>query len=253
MPYCPKCGKEVEEGAAYCPSCGASLREGAPGEVPGGYPSDVGAVEHLSIAFNLAMAKPMVFVPAILGSIISSLIGLASSAFVGASGWPWWSGGAFIGPARPGLAGAGILFGIVGAAISYVLGFASIDMSRDAYVNEPLDLMRSVNYVLGRLGTFIIASVVGAIMAITIILIPVVLFMFVIIVVDDTGIGSSISRAFSAIGRDLGDVILVIIVAIVGSAILGFVPLIGDLFTTALNVIMGLAFIDIYLRYKRSF
>jgi hypothetical protein len=210
-------------------------------------------VEHLSIAFNLAMAKPMVFVPAILGSIISSLIGLASSAFVGASGWPWWSGGAFIGPARPGLAGAGILFGIVGAAISYVLGFASIDMSRDAYVNEPLDLMRSVNYVLGRLGTFIIASVVGAIMAITIILIPVVLFMFVIIVVDDTGIGSSISRAFSAIGRDLGDVILVIIVAIVGSAILGFVPLIGDLFTTALNVIMGLAFIDIYLRYKRSF
>jgi hypothetical protein len=253
MPYCPKCGKEVEEGAAYCPSCGASLREGTPGEVPIGFPSDVGVVEHLSIAFNLAMAKPMIFVPAILGSVISSLIGLASSAFVGASRWPWWSGGAFMGPAGPGLMGAGVLFGIVGAAVSYVLGFASIDMSREAYVNEPLDLMGSVNYVLGRLGTFIIASIVGAIMAITIILIPVVLFMFVIIVVDDTGIGSAISRAFSAIGRDLGDVILVIIVAIVGSAILGFVPLIGGLLTTALNVIIGLAFIDIYLRYKKSF
>jgi len=27
MPYCPKCGKEYEEGARYCPSCGADLLE----------------------------------------------------------------------------------------------------------------------------------------------------------------------------------------------------------------------------------
>ncbi|HUS79464.1 MAG TPA: zinc ribbon domain-containing protein [Patescibacteria group bacterium] len=26
MPYCPECGKEVEEGAAFCPQCGSPLR-----------------------------------------------------------------------------------------------------------------------------------------------------------------------------------------------------------------------------------
>ena len=26
MPYCPKCGKEVEDGVSFCPSCGENLR-----------------------------------------------------------------------------------------------------------------------------------------------------------------------------------------------------------------------------------
>jgi len=26
MPFCPKCGASVEEGAAYCPNCGTSLK-----------------------------------------------------------------------------------------------------------------------------------------------------------------------------------------------------------------------------------
>lgn len=26
MPYCPKCGTEVEEGVAFCPKCGAALK-----------------------------------------------------------------------------------------------------------------------------------------------------------------------------------------------------------------------------------
>ncbi len=249
MPYCPKCGKEVSEDAVYCPNCGASLKEGArPRE---SYPR-VGALGHLSLAFNLAMAKPLVFAPALIGGFISSLLGILGGALGGAAGWQYWRSNPFIGPAYPGLLVVGALLAIVGAAISYVLTFASIDMSRDAYVDEPLDLRGSVNYVVRRIGTFILASIVGAIMAITIILIPVVIFMFVIIVVDETGIGSAISRAFSAIGSNLGDVIIIILVAIVGSAVLGWIPLIGWLLTTALNVVIGLAFIDIYFRYKAA-
>lgn len=33
MPYCPKCGSEVEEDMAFCPKCGASLREKEPSPV----------------------------------------------------------------------------------------------------------------------------------------------------------------------------------------------------------------------------
>ncbi|MCW3992886.1 MAG: hypothetical protein NWE79_09255, partial [Candidatus Bathyarchaeota archaeon] len=82
--------------------------------------------------------------------------------------------------------------------------------------------------------------------------IPVVIFMFVIIVVDETGIGSAISKAFSVIGSDLGDVVVVIILAIVGSIILGLIPFVGGLLTKLLNVVIGLAFMDIYYRYKQS-
>jgi hypothetical protein len=28
--FCPKCGKEVPQGATFCPSCGAALQAGAP-------------------------------------------------------------------------------------------------------------------------------------------------------------------------------------------------------------------------------
>lgn len=30
MPYCPKCGVQVEEEAAFCPKCGAALKAEAP-------------------------------------------------------------------------------------------------------------------------------------------------------------------------------------------------------------------------------
>ena len=250
MPYCPECGKEVDEGSAFCQSCGARIEEGA-GGVREGY-SRAGAADHLSFAFNLAMEKPMVFAPSLLGGLISVIIGGISVALFGASGWSMWRGNPLLAPAVPGLALTGALLGIAGGVASYLLGFASIDMSRDAYVGEPLDLMRSVNYVVGRIGTFVVASIVGALMAITVILFPAVIFMFVIIVVDETGIGAAISRAFSVIGGDLGDVVVVIIVAIIGSAVLGWIPLVGALLTTALNVVIGLAFMDIYFRYKRA-
>lgn len=248
VPYCPECGKEIDEGATFCPSCGARLGAGGVRE---GY-SRVGAADHLSLAFNLAMEKPMVFAPALLGGLISVIIGGVSVALFGASGWSMWRGNPLLAPAVPGLAMTGALLAVVGGVVSYLLGFASLEMSRDAYVGEPLDLMGSVNYVVGRIGTFVVASIIGAVMAITVILMPAVMFMFVIIVVDETGIGAALSRAFGVISSDLGDVVVVIIVAIVGSAVLGWVPLVGGLLTTALNVVIGLAFMDIYFRYKRK-
>jgi hypothetical protein len=163
---------------------------------------------------------------------------------------PSWS--LLQGSISPSLLAFGGLLSLFGFIISYILTFASLDMSRDAYLNEPLNLGGSVNYVFGRIGTFIIASIVGAILSITIILIPAVIFMLTIIVIDETGIMDALTKALRVIGRDLGDVITVIIVAIVGSIILGIVPLIGGFLTSALNVIIGLAFIDIYFQYKRE-
>jgi hypothetical protein len=215
-------------------------------------PPSPGAMEHLSFAFNLASRKPVVFLPAILGGVISMVISGVASLAMGAYPWGFAPGFGYL---TPRLASFIILAGlasIAGAIISYILFFASLDMSRDAYLDRPLDLGKSVGYVLRRLGTIVVASIVGAILMVTIILIPVALLMFVILVFDETGVGDSISKAFGVLRRELGDVIILLVIAIVGSFILGLIPMIGSLLSSAFNVIISIALIDLYSYYKKG-
>lgn len=203
-------------------------------------PSNVGAVEHLSLGFNLAMARPMVFAPVLLGGIISIIIDNL-----------WGSQ-----PDPTGL--APILFfasivSIIGSIITFVLNFATIDMARDAYMDQPLDLGRSFNYALSRIVTFFIASIVAALLSITIILIPVAILLMVIIVMDETGIMDAVSKAFSVLSRDLGDVIVILVVSVVGYALLGWAPVIGGLLTASFGVVIDLAFIDVYHKYRQEY
>jgi len=225
----------VEEGLSFCPKCGERLGEGVERA-----PSDVRAGDHLTLGFNIAMANPLVFAPVVIGGLISSAI-----SYVGGS---------------PGIESgfSSVLFmasiiTLIGSIISFVLNFAAIDMARDAYLKEPLDLGRSFNYAFSRIVTFFIASIVAGLMSITIVLIPVAILMMVVIVMDDTGIGAAISQAFSVLGRDLGDVIVLLIVSIIGHAILGFAPLIGGLLSACFGVVLDIAFIDVYSQYKKDF
>jgi len=187
--------------------------------------------EHLKIGYNVANQNPTVFVPALLAGIISSSISWLAQGYLGVTT---------------------ILISVAAAIISFVLSFASLDMSRDAYNRQPLDLGGSMSYVSGRLLTFIVAAIVGGIMSITIILIPVVVLMFSIMVIDETGLTNALSKAFSVLSSDLSDVLLILLVSILGSFAISFVPLVSGLLNAALNVIIGLAFIDLYYNYKRS-
>lgn len=211
------------------------------GEEPQYYGGEEDAVGHLTTAFNLAMEKPMVFVPTLLGGVISAIIGWIATSLGYAYGRVGFGG----------FAALSILFGLIGGFFVYILSFASIDMGRDAYLNRPLSLGESIGYVLKRIVTFILASIVAVLMAITVILIPVVSLMFVIMVIDETGITTSLSRAFSLLGAELRDIIVIILVSIVGSLIINYVPIISGLLQSALNVVVNLAFIDMYYRYKR--
>jgi hypothetical protein len=249
LPYCPRCGVEITEDATYCRNCGENIRKPVGRN---GAPSQVGAMGHLTTGFRLARDKPMVFAPALIGGIISILLSWGSPETYGWQPWQGWMGSSVNDPGVSSLFLFAGLISLIGSVIKFILNFASIDMSRDAYLDEPLDLMGSINYVLGRILPFILASIIGAIMSITIILIPVVIIMFVIMVIDETGIGDSISKAFKVLTRDLGDIIVILVVAIVGSIVLGLVPFISSLLTACLNVIIGLAFVDIYFQHKRQ-
>jgi len=182
----------------------------------------------------------MVFAPVIIGGLISSAITvwgrqpLAQSGFVP-------------------VVLIGALISIVGAIVSFILNFATIDMARDAYMDEPLDMGRSFNYAAGRIVTFFIASIVAGILSITIILIPVAILMMVIIVMDETGIVDALGKSFGVLGRDLGDIIVILVVAIIGYAILGWVPLIGGLLTSCFSVVIDLAFINVYDLFRKNY
>ncbi len=123
-------------------------------------------------------------------------------------------------------------------------------MSRDAYFKQPLELGRSVNYVVGRFFEFLLAAIVGGLLSITIILIPVVIFMFVIMVLDETGMWDSFSSALDVIRSELRDVIVILLISIVASVILGYVPFFSSLLDSVINVIVGIAFIDVYVTYR---
>ena len=226
--YCPHCGDEIIEGSKFCTTCGASLDPGEDGpSVAGGEKRSY--VEHLTVGFNVAASQPMVFVPAVLAGVIGAVIYWATMGSIGYTA---------------------ALLSIVASIITFVLNFASIDMSRDAYKNEALDLGESVNYVTGRIVEFIVAAIVGGLMSVTIILIPVVILMFVVMVMDETGITDAVSKSLDVLRADLGDVLLILLVTIVGSFVISYVPFVSTLLDAALNVVVGLAFIDLYANYK---
>jgi hypothetical protein len=236
--FCPQCGKEVDDTDTFCPICGTNLKSGEsppPTQVPTESfeprQEKRSATEHLKVAYNVAMSQPMVFLPAIIGGIISTAIS-----------WTIDFGDSY--------GTIGIILNIISWIISFILSFASLDMSRDAYVKQQLDLGSSVSYVTGRIAPLFIASIVGAVLTIFIIPIPIVIIMNVIIVLDETTFSVAISKAIEVLKQELGDVILIIIISIVGAIALFFVPFIGSLLGAALNVLIGIAYIDLYTNYK---
>jgi hypothetical protein len=236
--FCTNCGALVD-GKEFCPQCGTkqSLDATTPQAAPSS-PSDKvvheqsrGAMEHLTIGFNVAMNNPLVFLPAILSGVIGGIIGFTSSAFfIGVTG--------------------SIILGLINFVISFILGFASTDMSRDAYNKQPLDLGSSINYVFSRIVPFLIAAIFGGLLSLTVVFIPIVILSFVIMVFDETDVFDAFGKTFNVIRADLGDVLVVLLVAIVGLFITGYIPYVSSLLYSLLNVVLGLAFIDIYMNFK---
>ncbi len=237
---CPSCGSLNESGAHFCAQCGNNMQDNdspSPRAMPGKYvgmprEGDRRALDHLKVGIGVALEQPMVFLP----SIISGVLGVMVSITLSNVGVNYW---------------ASLLIGSTSSIFSFILNFAATDMSRDAYYKQRLDLGQSIQYVIGRLFTFILAAIFGGLLSITIVLIPVVLFMFVIMVMDETGILEAFERAFNVIRSELSDVIILLIVSIIASAVIGYVPFFSTLLNSFVNVIMGIAFIDIYLSHKQ--
>jgi hypothetical protein len=239
--FCYNCGNEIEAGTKFCPHCGANQlefdsdqtstrEEQSFYDIPRG--ADKRALDHITIGYQVAFEQPMVFLP----PIISGLLGAITSYGLSNIGFGEFSS---------------MLIGLILSIFSFILNFASIDMSRDAYYKQPLDLMESVGYTASRFFVFFLAAIFGGLLSITIVLIPVVLFMFVIMVMDETGIMDAFQKALSLIRSDLMDVLAIIVISIVASLVISFIPYISTLLNAVINVILGIAYIDIYATFKK--
>jgi hypothetical protein len=235
---CPKCGEIVDEGGKFCAHCGADITQPSTSDAstnvnkpytgtPRG--EDKRAIDHITIGYTVAFEHPQVFLPPLISGLLGSLV---SYGFTGLGDT------------------LSLLVGLVISVFSFILTFASIDMSRDAYYKQPLDVMESVRYIAERFFIFLLAAIFGGLLSITIILIPVVLFMFVIMVMDESGIMDAFQKSIDVIRAELMDVLLIIIISIVASVVISFVPIISSLLNVIVNVIIGIAFIDIYATYR---
>jgi uncharacterized membrane protein len=74
--------------------------------------------------------------------------------------------------------------------------------------------------------------------------------MFVIMVIDETGIMDAFQKSINVIKSDLVDVLMLIVLSIVASFVIGYVPFISTLLNAVVNVIIAIAFIDIYVTYR---
>ncbi|TFH12939.1 zinc ribbon domain-containing protein [Candidatus Bathyarchaeota archaeon] len=237
---CKNCGAAVEDGVRFCSECGADQNQqeattvsSTTGNAYTGTPrgGEKRAIDHITIGYTVAFEQPMVFLP----SVISGILGLIVTYGLNNI----WLGDTL-----------NTLIGLAISMVSFILSFGSLDMSRDAYYKQPLDLMESIGYVTSRFVVFFIAAIFGGLLSITIVFIPIVLFMFVIMVIDETGIMDAFQKSINVIKSDLVDVLMLIVLSIVASFVIGYVPFISTLLNAVVNVIIAIAFIDIYVTYK---
>jgi hypothetical protein len=135
-----------------------------------------------------------------------------------------------------------------------------VDMASDAINGKPINMKKSMNVVTGRLGTLIVAAIIAAVCSITFVLIPVALFIVAIAIIDGTDAIESTKRAFNFVIKNLGEVIVFLIIVIVVGLVLGIgfalIPIvgayIGAIANWIINVVFTVAAVYFYLALRQA-
>jgi hypothetical protein len=135
--------------------------------------------------------------------------------------------------------------------VSTLFTFATIDMARDAYLENEVGLGRTAGYLRSRIGLFIIAAFVGLLVQVTLVLFPLSILYFVVLVVEDTGIRASLSRGFRLGIENFGTVTGLIILWIISSILFGMIPYVSGVAMAIPSVVLYVALIDLYYQSEQ--
>ncbi len=212
------------------------------------------STEALSKGVNTSTKNPGLFVP-ILAPLIVQLIFLilAYVVFPERIGFPPFF---YIEIPNPYLIWGGYF---IAAIIGFIASCMIVDMANDVINGRPMNMKKSMNAVTSRLGTLFIAAIISAIFFLTFVLIPVALFIITIAIIEKTDAIESTKRAFDFFVKNLGEVLVFVIIVIVVSLILGigfaFIPVvgayIGAIVSWILNVIFTVSAVYFYLSLRQ--
>ncbi|MEM1559330.1 MAG: hypothetical protein QW374_03280 [Candidatus Bathyarchaeia archaeon] len=151
------------------------------------------------------------------------------------------------------------LFGsLIAAILGFIVGCMLVDMANDVINNRPLDLRRSLNLVISRIAVLIIVAIIAALCSITVILLPVGIFIVVIAITERLNAVESVKRAFDFVIKNLGEVIIFILLVIVASAVFSYGfsiipiigPYIGSIVSWLLNAVFTVSAVYFYLSLR---
>lgn len=217
------------------------------------------STQAISEAINLCLKRPILFLPALAPIIIQVLFQVLANVVFPTT----VTVGAFSYPGVTNAASNGLLIAL-GYFLAALVGFIAIcmivDMANDVSNGGTANLNKSLNFVMGKLGTLIIAAIISAICMITFVLIPVALFIAAIAIIEGTDAIESTKRSFRFVARNLGEVIVFIILVVIIAAILGFgfafIPVVGSYLGSVLNwgltVVWTVAALSFYLSLRDS-
>lgn len=152
---------------------------------------------------------------------------------------------------------------LLGSLIAGIVGFIAacvlVDMTHDFLSGRPANLSKSLNYVMSRIGVLIVVAIIAAIFGITIILLPIAMFIVVVTIIEGTDIIESIKRTFSFVASNIGEVIIFIVIVIVVELIFSFgfslIPIVGSYIGTIIGWILSAIFtisaVHLYLTLRQ--
>jgi len=215
------------------------------------------STEPISHGMNTSTKNPILFVPSLAPMVIQLLfLILAYVVFPVRYGLYPIPGLYWEGP-NPWLVWGGYF---IASIVGFIASCMIVDMANDVINGRPMDLKKSMNLVMGRLGTLILAAIISAVCFITFVLIPVALFIITIAIIEGTDAIQSTKKAFDFVVKNIGEVIVFIIIVIVVAIVLGvgfaFIPVvgayIGAIASWIVNVVFTVASVHFYLHLRQA-
>ena len=212
------------------------------------------STEALTNGVDTSTKNPILFIPALV-PIVVQLVFLLLAYVVFPTRYSFVPFGiAVVGP------NALLIWGgyFIAALLGFIASCMIVDMANDRFSGKPMDLNKSLNVVLGRLGDLILAAIISAVCFITFFLIPIALFLIAIAIIEKTDAIESTRRSFDFVLKNLEEVIIFMVIVIVAWIVLNFgfsiIPVVGAylgaVISWLLNVVLTVAAVHFYLSLK---
>ncbi|MEM3728800.1 MAG: hypothetical protein QXF75_06365 [Candidatus Bathyarchaeia archaeon] len=205
--------------------------------------------ESISKGLDLSLKNPIIFMPALVPIVVGIIFTLLAYAFATTY---------YIGAKEFVVPNIYLSFG--GSFIAYILGtvagFMIVDMANDILNDRQADLTKSLNVIISRFGTLILATIIAAIFGITIVLLPIAFFLITIVIVDGLDAIESVKRSFDFVIKNIKEalifILIVIIVQIIVSVVLSLIPIVGPLIATVVSWVLNVVFLASSVHFYRS-